>query len=86
MVQREEKERELQGDSASGGVAQSFGADGKTLLAAGEKPFREAGLKVLRTYNQKRAKFDAVTDDGARVLGGDVLALIGGKKKRSKTA
>lgn len=36
--------------------------------------------KVLRTYGQKQAKPDAVTDADAPTLPQDLLALLGGKR------
>lgn len=38
------------------------------------------GSRVLRTYGQKKAKVDPVSEE-AQVLAPDVLALIAGKKR-----
>jgi ESF2/ABP1 family protein len=40
------------------------------------------GRRVTRTFGQKRAKADPVTDGNARVLSDSVLQLVAGKKQK----
>lgn len=43
----------------------------------------EGGLKVLRTYGQRRAKADPVTDAAAPTLSSGLLKLIAGKRGKA---
>lgn len=66
-------QRQEEGKSSNGDAADKEGA-----AANKNEPAKES--RVLRTYGQKKAKVDPVSEQ-AQVLASDVLALIAGKKR-----